>query len=873
VATAFKFNARTALSGLSIPDGDARDIEVELPAGIVGNANATPKCTIAQFNTPNPKLAFGLSGASCPNDTQVGIAKVEIAPNEEVVPLTLGIYNLVAPPGVPAEFGVNPTGIPVVLTPGVRTGRDYGVTVSSKNTNEAQRIYGVTTIFWGVPAASSHDGFRGQCLGVLGESLANNCSVQTARTPLLRLPTSCSTNPLTTTIHADSWQNPVQSVELEGVTETTFDHNSEGHPVYLAGCEHLDFSPTITVQPETQPAGSPTGLSVHLHLPQNENTDGLGEADLRKAVVSLPVGFSISPSAANGLGSCSEAQISLHSSGPAGCPDASKVGTVEVVTPLLEAPLTGSVFVAAPYENPSGGLLELYVVAEGSGVLIKLAGEVKADPSTGQLTTTFEETPQQPFSELKLNVFGGPHAALMTPLACGTYQTTGVLTPWSGTMPVAFATPPVSFSGCGGGFSPSFVAGTVSNQAGGFSPFTFRLQRSDTDQDFKSLNLTMPPGLLGMLSKVTLCGEPQAALGTCPASSQIGHVSVGAGPGPDPVFVPQNGRPQDPVFLTGPYDGAPFGLSIVIPPEAGPFNLGPAVVVRSAISVDPHSARITIASDSFPTILKGIPLHVKTVDVTVDRTEFIFNPTSCNPLALDATVASTQNATAALSSRFQASSCASLGFAPKFTAATQSRASKSNGASLDVKIGYPKGPQANIASVKVALPLQLPSRLTTIQKACPAAVFAANPATCPAASDIGTASATTPVLSTPLEGPVYLVSHGGAAFPDVVMILEGQNVRLDVVGNINIAKGITTSTFSTVPDAPISGFELKLPTGPHSALTSNLPPKAKLSFCHTTLTMPTTINAQNGARVTQNTRITVTGCPKIKKAKTKSRRR
>lgn len=875
LATSFKFNTKPGFTTEPIPDGDVKNIEVELPGGFVGNPSATPKCTLMQFNTPNPNIDFGLDGSSCPDDTQVGVARVEITPsgNGKPFPFTLGIYNLVAPPGVPAEFGFNPIGIPIVVTPQVRTGGDYGVTVASRETSQGQRIFGATTIFWGVPADPSHNGFRGECLGAEGESLADTCSVETPRKAFLRLPTSCPTNPqgevlpFSAKIRADSWQEPGQFVEKEASNE------SEGHPVGIIGCEHLDFSPTITVQPAAQTAASPTGLSVRLHLPQNENPDGLGEADLRKAVVSLPVGVSISPSAANGLESCSEAQISLHSNASANCPDASKVGTVEVTTPLLEAPLTGSVYVATPYENPSGGLLELYVVAEGSGVLIKLAGEVTADPTTGQLTTTFEETPQQPFSELKLNVFGGPRAALMTPLACGAYQTTGALTPWSGTVPVTFATPPVSFSGCGGGFSPSFVAGTVTNQAGGFSPFTFRLQRSDTDQDFKSLNLTMPPGLLGMLSKVTLCGEPQAALGTCPASSQIGHVSAGAGPGPDPVFVPQSGKPQDPVFLTGPYNGAPFGLSIVIPPEAGPFNLGPPVVVRSAISVDPHSAQITIASDPFPTILKGIPLHVKTVDVTVDRNEFIFNPTSCNPLALNATVASAQNATAALSSRFQASSCASLGFAPKFTASTQSKASKSNGASLDVKIGYPKGPQANIASVKVALPLQLPSRLTTIQKACPAATFAANPATCSAGSNIGTAIATTPVLNTPVRGPVYLVSHGGAAFPDIVMILQGQGVRLDVVGNINIAKGITTSSFSTVPDAPISSFELKLPTGPHSALTRNLPAKAKLSFCHTTLTMPTTINAQNGARVTQNTKIAVTGCPKVKKVKTKSRRR
>jgi hypothetical protein len=892
LTTGFRFTTKVGLNGGLVPDGNAKDIEVDLPAGLVGNPAATPKCTQEQFYTPSRGLALlylegqlirtGYSEASCPDNSQVGIARVELNLSEEKeggAAFYFGIYNLVAPPGVPALFGIHPIGVPIVLSPKIRTGKDYGITVVSKNVSEGERVFGVTTDFWGVPSDTSHDGWRGECLSVNGISLAgilgHSCSTEMKGAPLLTLPTSCSADPLGTMIRADSWQNPVQSVELEGVVAAAVDHDSQGRPIGIVGCERLGFSPTINVQAGTTAAASPTGPSVRLRIPQNETPNGLAEADLRKAVVTLPTGASISPSAANQLQSCTESEIALNSAGPSSCPNASKAGTVEITTPLLETPLTGSVYVATPYENKFGTLLALYVVAEGAGVVIKLAGEVRADPITGQLTTVFEEAPQQPFSELRLSLFGGPRAVLMTPRTCGTYQTTGLLTPWSGETSTAFATLPAEFelnTNCGSGFSPSIVAGTVSNQAGGFSPFTFRLTRSDSDENFSRLSLTTPPGLLGMLSKVTLCGEPQAAQGTCPASSQIGHVTVGAGPGSDQVFVPQPGKPQDPVYLTGPYEGQPFGLSIVVPAEAGPFNLGEPsgsgfkpIVVRSAIGVNPHTARLTIVSDPFPTILQGIPIDVKTVDVTIDREGFIFNPTSCNPLSSDATVVSTQNAIASLSSRFQASDCASLGFGPKFGASTQAKASRSNGASLDVKIGYPPGPQANIASVKVALPIQLPSRLTTIQKACPEATFAANPATCPVASNIGTATVTTPVLSTPVAGPVYLVSHGGAAFPNVVMILQGQGVTLELVGDINIAKGITTSTFATVPDAPISTFELKLPTGPHSALTSNLPAKAKLSFCHTPLTMPTVINAQNGARITQSTRISVTGCPKAKK--------
>jgi hypothetical protein len=894
LSTSFKFNTTIGASGEPIPDDSVKDIEVQLPAGVVGNATATPRCSIALFHTPNTGEAFGLSGASCPNDTQVGVAQVEITPSGEgePVPLTLGIYNLVAPPGVPAEFGFNPIGVAVVLAPTIRTGTDYGVTVSSRNTNQTLRIFGAKTTFWGVPAAASHNGERGECLGGLGETYAlgaeHPCPVEIAPTPFLTLPTSCQAAPLTSTIYADSWENPVQGSELVGLSPPlvaraeAFNHDSEGHPAGVAGCEHLDFSPTANVAPTTAAAGSPAGLSAEISLPQNEAPNGLAEADLKQAVVALPAGMSVSPAAANGLEACTEEEIALRSATPASCPNASKVGTVEIETPLLEHPLTGAVYLAQQEHNPFASLLALYVLAEGSGVVVKLAGEVHADPTTGQLTTTFAGnppfagTPQQPFSHLRLTLFSGPRAALMTPLRCGTYGVMGMLSPWSGEAPVAFSSPFTISSDCGGAFSPSLVAGTTSNQAGGFSPFSLTLSRSDQDQRLRQLSVRTPPGFAGMLASVQLCGEPQAAEGNCPEASRIGHVTVGAGPGPEPVFVPQAGKPQDPVYLTGPYAGAPFGLSIVVPPEAGPFNLGPPVVVRSAIRVDPRTAQITIASEPFPTILKGIPLDVRTINVLIDREGFAFNPTNCRPLNVEGTVLSDQGATAQLSSRFQVANCATLPFKPKFSASTNAHPSHAKGASLTVKVGYPKGTQANIAAVKVSLPKQLPSRLTTLQKACPEARFAANPATCPAQSLVGSASARTPVLNVPLSGPAYLVSHGGAAFPDLIMVLQGQGVTVELVGNTNISKaGITTSTFASVPDVPISSFEVNLPQGPHSALTENLPKQSKGNFCSSKLAMPTTLTAQNGLQIKQSTKIAVSGCAKArkKKAKAKARKR
>jgi hypothetical protein len=410
-------------------------------------------------------------------------------------------------------------------------------------------------------------------------------------------------------------------------------------------------------------------------------------------------------------------------------------------------------------------------------------------------------------------------------------------------------------------FTPGLAAGTVDPQAGGFSPFTMTVSRPDGQQTLSAIALQMPPGLLGVLKSVSLCGDAQAAAGSCGAESLIGHTTVGAGPGSNPFYL--GGQ----VFLTGPYKGAPFGLSIVVPALAGPFNLG-TVVVRARILVDSHTAALTIVSDSLPTILQGIPLDLRVVNVTVDRAGFTFNPTNCEAISVLGSATSTQGVTFAAPVHFQAANCAVLGFKPKFTASAPAKTSRADGAALDVKVAYPGTGNANIRSVAVSLPKQLPARLTTIQKACPAATFDQNPALCGEGALVGIGTASTPILSAPLSGPAYLVSHGGAAFPDIVVILQGQGIRLDLVGNVFISKtGITSATFAHIPDAPISSFDLSLPAGPHSALS------AVGSLCAGPLSMPTTINAQNGAQVTQTTQVKVTGCPAAKKAKHKTKRK
>jgi hypothetical protein len=858
-STTINFNSFTADDGNIFPNKDVKNIRVALPPGFVVNPNATPKCNEAQLEVAGPFNV--LFNPTCPPETQVGVVKLSLAEQFGVV--TLPVFNIVPPPGRPAQFAFNVLGQAVVhVFPSVRSDSDYGTTAEIVDIAQTDPLSSTTLTLWGVPADPSHDANRGQvCLNVTGEiCLQGGVAAQLPPRALLSNPTACA-GPQTTHLNADSWSGATDENSF-----VSHDNGTPPTPVGISGCDKLNFAPTIAVQPTTKAVGAPTGLNVDIHLPQEglESPSGLASANLKKAVVQLPTGMAVNPSSANGLTACTPTQIGLmgtafqapnpirFSAGPASCPDPSKIGTVEVHTPLLEQPLRGSVYLAQQGSNPFNSLLAIYLVAEGQGVRLKLPGLVQADGTTGQLTATFDNNPQLPFEDLHVSFFGGSRASLVTPNTCGTFTTTAQLTSWSSEVPATLSSSFQIDEGCASrGFSPSFTAGTVNPRAGGFSPFTLSFSRSDADQSLGAVTVRTPPGLLGVLKNVTRCPEPQASAGACGPESLIGHTTVGAGAGTDPFYVGGN------VFLTGPYKGAPFGLSILVHALAGPFDLG-SVIVRAAINVDPHDAHLTVTSDPLPTILQGIPLDLRTVTVTIDRSQFTFNPTSCNPLAVNGTITSTAAASANVSSRFQAAECSTLPFKPKLTALTSAKPSKSGGASLHVKVVSGSG-QANIGKVRVLLPKALPSRLTTLQKACPEATFNANPASCPAWSVVGTGTAVTPVLAHPLTGPAYLVSHGGAAFPDLVIMLQGEGITLYLDGNTDIKKGITSSTFNSVPDAPISTFDLVLPQGPHSALAANG------NLCKTALNMPTTITGQNGAVITQTTKVGVAGCPKAKR--------
>ncbi len=835
--------------------GEMRNLISNLPPGIIGDPNAVPRCNREQFNEEK-----------CPGGTQIGVDDATLASGATPINFDFAVYNLVPPPGAPAQFGFFISGIKVLLDASVRSDGDYGISEHVNNIPQREVVANSFTI-WGVPADPSHDVQR-ECPG--GK---RPCASSAPDVPFLTVATSCATKePFT--LGVNSWfdENVKSEVGFELLSKT-------GQSQSFEGCDKLDFTPTISAAPDTTAGDSPAGLSFEVKMPQEALTGTetgiyqqkvrLVQADIKNTTVVLPEGVVINPGQAAGLTACQPWEDAVGTLEAPSCKSSSQVGTDEIESPLLAHPLKGSVYILQ--SNPPH--LQLLVAASGEGVNLKLVGDVNLDEQTGRLTTTFTETPALPLTSFKLSFSGGARAALATPTGCGEYNTTSDFTPWSSpfTPDVFTSSGFLIDTGCTSQlpFTPVLTAGSTTDQAGGYTNFSLLLTRADEQQRISRLSFKTPEGLLGMISKVPLCEEPQAAAGTCSSASQIGHTQVTAGPGPYPLVVPEPGLGAAPIYLTGGYKGAPYGLSIVVPAIAGPFNLG-TIVVRASIAVDPLTARLTVTTDPLPSILDGVPTDLRTINAVIDRPGFMFNPTNCEPQEFSGTATSTQGVTVPIASHFQMGSCRALTFKPNFKVSTSGKTSRKNGASLDAKILYPTGAlganqassQANVKMVKVDLPKQLPSRLTTLQKACPSATFEANPASCPEDSRVGSATAITPVIPVQLTGPAYFVSYGGAKFPELVIVLQGYGVTVYLHGETFISKaGITSSTFRKVPDVPISSFELSLPEGPYSALAANG------NLCTTKLTMPTAFTGQNGATLKQTTPVTVTGCAKHKTKK------
>jgi uncharacterized repeat protein (TIGR01451 family) len=906
-STSIDFNTMTNPNpaiGPLWPVAPAKDVVVDLPPGFIGNPTGVAQCNSSDLATSIGPKAI----ESCPPTAQVGTTMVRL--NSILDSPTQGaligasslfgpvpVFNMVPPPGVPARFGFNVAGTVVTLDASVRTGSDYGVTVIVKNVSEGVAVGGTTLSLWGDPSDPSHDPDRacpGQPAPWQGGVTAADptCASQTPaaaipKTAFLRNPTSCTPTGvgLPTALHIDSWPNPGR-LNADGTPDLT-DPNWQsasftshlppaypsppgdfGTPQGPTGCENVPFDPKLTGQTQGPGrANAPSGFAFDLTLPQSDDPGVIAEADLKKAVVTLPQGVRVSPSSANGLGACSPEQIALSSAADPTCPDSSKLGTVTIDTPLLKQQVTGSIYLAAPHANPFGSLLAVYLVASAAGVTIKLPGEVTTDPTTGQITTTFDNNPQLPFSHLHLQFDGGPRAALVTPKACGTYTTDAQLTSWSGKTVDSKSSFTVVANSDGSscsapGFSPGFSAGTVTPVAGADSTFALRLTRGDQDQELGSLAVDMPTGLLARISNTVLCPDGAAAAGTCTDGSLIGNVTVGAGAGSTPFYI-STGR----AYITGPYKGAPYGLSIVVPAVAGPFDLG-NVVVRAAAFVNRTTAQLKVVSDPLPTILQGIPLDVRDVRVNVDKSHFIVNPTSCAPKQVAATVGSTAGAIAHVSEHFGVTNCAALGFAPKLSMTIGSRGHTRAGSSTPVTatVTMPKG-DANLRTTSVTLPASLNALLPVVNRACTRAQFDAGH--CEGAK-AGTAVAVTPLLRDPLRGSVYFVKTSSGHLPNLVVALRGQ-VDLDVTAKISIPGGKRLgTTFATIPDAPVSKFTLRIVSGrqgPVGVATNLCSAKARNS--------PASVGyrAQSGKVVQVNQPVHIAGCPKAAKARKAKQRR
>jgi hypothetical protein len=797
------------------PFAQTREVSVALPPGLIGNPSAIPQCTTLQ-------LGLSPETSHCPQDSQVGVTELSLF---GLGTLTEPIYNMVPPADKVARFGLMAGLFPAVINVAVRSEGDYGVTANVEGPPAAS-LLGATTTIWGVPADPSHDAQRLTAM----EAREGKAPPGGGRasglppTPFMANPTSCGT-PLAVAISVDSYQEP------ERVSTMSAPLGS------ISGCEKLGFEPKLAVTPTSSQAAAPTGLEAELTIPQDETVKGLATSQIRDAVVTLPKGMTIASGAADGLQACSASQVGFKEPGPSHCPDASKLGSAEFDVPALSRVLQGAIYQRSP---EPGDLFRIWLVTDELGVHVKIAGEIHADPLTGQLTSLFLENPQVPLRDLKLHLFGGPRAPLANPSACGTYQTHFTLTPWSGNAPVVGDAPMRIDQGCDtGGFDPRLSAGTVSPAAGAFSAFVLDLTRQDGEQNLAGLDVTMPPGLLAKLAGVALCPAAGAAGGDCPAGSQVGAVAVAAGPGTSPLWIPQPGKALTAAYLSGPYKGAPYSLVVRVPAQAGPFDLG-TVITRAAIFIDPETARVTVRSDPLPQILEGVPVYYRHLHVDVDRPGFTLNPTNCEPMAVEARVSSEQGAIASPSSRFQVGSCASLPFKPKLNLRLNGKTNRGAHPELRAVLKVRAG-DANIKRVQAALPRSEFLDQAHIRTVCTRVQFAADE--CPAGSIYGHARAISPLLDQPLEGPAYLRSSSHL-LPDLVLALHGQ-VDFDAVGRIDSIKGGIRTTFATVPDAPITKVTLKMQGGKKGLLVNSR------NLCQAPSRAFLELDAQNGKTADQ----------------------
>jgi len=809
------------------PYANAKDIEVKLPPGVIGNPQAVPRCTTEQ-------LGAGPANSACPFESQVGMSQVRtIQPYANV--WNEPLYNMLAPKGtdIVARFGfiaaLYPAFVNVRIDP-----TDYSIVATAEGLPSVTGLSEAITTVWAVPASEDHDEDRITPDEVInGGAPPGGRSVSTPEVPFLANPTDCSTE-REVVVTARSYQLP----ESPSTMSAPFPQ--------ITGCGNLDFEPTFSAELTNPEAAAPSGLDTELQIPQDENPKGNATSTLKSARVTLPQGFSINPAAADGLAACSAEDVHFGENVAAECPEAAKIGQIEAEVPALEETLHGSVYQRTP---EPGRLFGFWVVADEQGVHLKLPAEIEANPLSGQITAAFNGIeslgglPQVPVSALRLSVFGGPRAPLATPASCGTYLASYSLTPWSGKPPLEGQVALEVSEGCNkGGFAPQLAAGSLIPFGGSYTPFAFTLTRSDGEANPQTIALHMPKGLLAKLAGVPLCPEADAASGTCPAASRLGSLTAASGVGGAPLWLPQPGKAPTAAYLAGPYKGAPYSVVSVVPAQAGPFDLG-VVVNRAQINVDPETALATITTDPLPQILEGVPIAYRTLHVLIDRPEFTLNPTSCKPKQIAATISAANGAVAEPATGFQATRCARLRYRPKLRLAFKGQTKRTGNPAVHATLRQGTG-EANTAAATVILP---PSQFIDnehINNPCTRVQFAAE--ACPPRSVLGTATAKSPLLDQPLKGKVYFRSNGGAReLPDIVADLRGQ-LRIVLVGFIDSVpiKGTELARVRTrflgLPDAPVTRFRIDLFGGKRGLIENSR------DLCRAKPRLEVRLRAQNG---------------------------
>lgn len=786
-----RFQIRYAGPDETFISGYLRNIDVKLPRGFIGNPEAVTKCPRGGFD------GIVSGNGSCPVSSQVGIGRIigKIG-GAGITRYEHPVYNIEPMPGQTADLGMAVAAVPVHIIATVDSSGDYQLKASVRNLSQGVPVLSTELTLWGVPGDPAHNALR-SCAGTDRIVAFPACVTTLDRTPFLTNPTECG-GPTTSSLTVDSWEAPGVYVS---------DTYTPRDPIQ--GCENLEFRPTISVASGSSRASVPASYTVDIDVPQNDDPYGLGTPPLRDVTVTMPDGTWITAGSADGLQGCTDAQIALRSDAEPTCPETSKIGTVTVRTPLLPRPMEGEVFLGQPLR---GNLFRMFLTLRGPGLLLKLPGTITPDPRTGRVTARFLDNPPLPFSNLHLVLKGGPRAPLSNPPACGPATTTASMTGWGVDTPVVVSssfdvTQSSDGAPCGPrGFAPSFRAGMENAAAGANGTFTLTFGRGDGDQFLNDVTVKMPQGVTGVLAAVEPCAEALAAAGACGEESRIGSVTSAAGAGTSPLFLP--GR----VYLTGPYKGAPLGLSIVVPAVAGPFDLG-TVAVRSALFVDKNTTELRVVADAFPQILEGVPLQIRTVNVRIDKPGFMVNPTNCHVKSVSGRITSTEGAAADRTSRFQVGGCAALPFRPKMDLRIGARGRTRPGITVPLRSVVHMSPgQANLKSIRLNLPDNINARLPVINNnACSLQEFESG--NCSASRAIGTATAITPLLRDPLRGNAFFVRNPARRIPDIVIALKGQ-VDVDVTGKVTVSRDLTLATaFDTIPDVPITKFTLDLVAG------------------------------------------------------------